>query len=101
MSVQKQGVTHHCSVSSVSSASDAEETEESGRFLQLGGILDTRPPDATPPPWGGTVAGGTAAAGGAAEGAGLESVTLDSCPYHSTRPPFVKGVAENANDSSG
>ena len=39
----------------------------------LHGGANTRPPDATPPPWGGTTAGGTAA-GGAAEGAGAESV---------------------------
>jgi len=71
--VQKWGMAQHTLVFLLFLALNARKTRKTRPFLQLVGIAATRPPDATPPPWGGTTAGGTAA-GGAAGGAGAESV---------------------------
>ncbi len=63
--------------------------------------LATGPQKTTPP------AGEAHGGDGTAESARVLLIPLESelllipTGYHSTRPPFVKGVAENANDSGG
>jgi len=70
-----------------------KENKENRHVYALRGIARAWPAEKTTPP-----AGEAHGGDGTAESA---RVLLIPTGYHSTRPPAVKGVAENANDSGG
>ncbi len=79
-----------------------KENKENRHVYALRGIARAWPAEKTTPP-----AGEAHGGDGTAESARVLLIPLESelllipTGYHSTRPPFVKGVAENANDSGG
>lgn len=89
--VQKWGMAQHTLVFLLFLALNARKTRKTRPFLQLVGIAATRPPDATPPPWGGHD-GGRHGGRGCGRGCGRGIGAKDSYSYLSTRPPAVKGV---------